>query len=90
MFFIIVTNNEAFFCKSLCLLLSLFGSLAITRHAEARWPSGRAPDSGARGPYSGRLVVSLSKIHLPPKTVLVIPRKRWLHPDMAEKLLNMT
>ena len=36
MFFIIVTNNEAFFCKSLCLLLSLFGSLAITRHAEVR------------------------------------------------------
>ena len=35
------------------------------------WPSGRAPDSGARGrefdPYSGHLVVSLSKIHLPPK-----------------------
>ena len=38
---------------------------------EARWPSGRASDSGARGrgfePHSGRRVVSLSKIHLPPK-----------------------
>ena len=38
---------------------------------EARWPSGRASDSGARGrgfdPHSGRHVVSLSKIHLPPK-----------------------
>ena len=38
---------------------------------EARWPSGRASDSGVRGrgfdPYSGRRVVSLSKIHLPPK-----------------------
>ena len=38
---------------------------------EARWPSGRASDSGARGwgfdPHSGRLVVSLSKIHLRPK-----------------------
>ena len=37
---------------------------------EARWPSGRASDSRARGrgcdPHSGRLVVSLSKIHLPP------------------------
>ena len=37
---------------------------------EARWPSGRASDSGARGrgfdPHSGRGVVSLSKIYLPP------------------------
>ena len=39
---------------------------------EARWPSGRASDSGARGrgfdPLSGRRVVSLSNIHLPPKS----------------------
>ena len=38
---------------------------------EAWWPSGRASDSGVRGrrfdPHSGRHVVSLSKIHLPPK-----------------------
>ena len=38
---------------------------------EARWPSGRASDSAARGrvfdPHSGRRVVSLGKIHLPPK-----------------------
>ena len=38
---------------------------------EARWPSGRASDSGARDrgfdPHSGPRVVSLSKIHLPPK-----------------------
>ena len=36
------------------------------------WPNGRASDSGARGrgfnPRSGRCVVSLSKIHLPPKS----------------------
>ena len=35
------------------------------------WPSGKASDSGARGrgfdPHTGRRVVSLSKIHLPPK-----------------------
>ena len=41
------------------------------RMREAPWPSGRASDSGARGwgfnPHSGRRVVSLSKIHLPPK-----------------------
>ena len=39
---------------------------------EARWPSGRASDSRARGrgfdPHSGRRVVSLRKIHLPPKS----------------------
>ena len=39
---------------------------------QAPWPSGRASDSGARGwgfdPHSGRRVVSLSKIHLPPKS----------------------
>ena len=38
---------------------------------EAPWPIGRASDSGARGrgfdPHSGRRVVSLSKIYLPPK-----------------------
>ena len=38
---------------------------------EARWPSGRASDFGARvrgfDPNSGRRVVSLSKVHLPPK-----------------------
>ena len=42
------------------------------RTGEARWPSGRASDSGARDrefdPHSGRRVVSLSKIHLPPKS----------------------
>ena len=61
---------------------------------EARWPSGRASDSGARGrgfdPHSSRLVVPLSKIHLPPEKVLVIPRKRWLHPDITEKLFTGT
>ena len=38
---------------------------------EVPWPSARASDSGARGggfdPHSGHCVVSLSKIHLPPK-----------------------
>ena len=41
------------------------------RFGEVQWPSGRVSDSGARGqqfdPHSGRHVVSLSKIHLPPK-----------------------
>ena len=55
------------------------------------WPSGRASDSGTRGrgfdPHSSRRVVSLNKIHLH-KKVLVIPRRRWLRPDMTEKLLT--
>ena len=44
----------------------MFASRLVVR--EARWPSCRASDSGARGrgfdPYSGRRVVSFSKIHL--------------------------
>ena len=54
----------------------------------------RASDSGARGrgfdPHSGRRVVSLSKIPFNSQKVLVIPRKRWLCPDMTEKLLTGT
>ena len=59
---------------------------------EARWLSGRASDYGARGRVFEtylRRVVSLGKIHNSPK-VLVIPRKRWLRPDMTEKLLTGT
>ena len=41
-------------------------------YREVRWPSGRAPDSRARGrgfdPHSGRRVVSLSKMRLPPES----------------------
>ena len=63
---------------------------------EAWWPSDIALDSGARGwgfrPHLGRRVVSLSKIHLPPKKYqkVVISRKLWLHPNMTEKLLTWT
>ena len=34
--------------------------------------------------------VSLSKIHFTSQKVLVIPRKRWLRPDMTEKSLTGT
>ena len=58
----------------------------------ARWLSGRALDSGARGrgfeTYVHR-VISLNKTLYSPK-VLVIPRKQWLRPDMTEKLLTGT
>ena len=63
----------------------------ITCLRGARWPSGRASDSGARGwrfdTYLRR-VVSLSKDTFTPQKVLVIPRKRWLSPHMTEKLFN--
>ena len=57
-----------------------------------RWLSVRASDSAAR--LRGfetylRRVVSLSKILYSPK-VLVMPRKRWLRPDITEKLLTET
>ena len=52
------------------------------------------PDSRSRGrgfePHLGRRVVSLSKIYIYPPKVLVIPRKRWLRPNMAEKLFTGT
>ena len=57
-----------------------------------QWLSGRVLDSGARGQGFEthlRPIVSLSKTLYTPK-VLVMPRKRWLHPDMTEKLLTGT
>ena len=53
--------------------------------------SGRASDSESRGPgfdlHKRHRVVSLSKTHTLP-TELVKPRKRWLRPDITEKLLT--
>ena len=57
-----------------------------------RWLIGRASNSEARGRgFETYLhhVVSLGKTLYFPK-VLVIPRKRWLRPDMTEKLLTGT
>ena len=54
----------------------------------------RASDSGSGDPGSilGRVgvIVSLSKRHLLPKKVLVIPRNRWLRLNMTEKLFTGT
>ena len=58
----------------------------------ARWLSVRASDSAAirRGFETYlRRVVSLSKTLYSPK-VLVIPRKRWLRPDITKKVLTET
>ena len=64
---------SAFVFRFFCFyqLYYLISVTAQTFCGEARWPNGRASDSGARGrgfdPHSGRRVVSLSKIHSPPK-----------------------
>ena len=53
------------------------------------WLSGRVSDSGARGrgfETYRRRVVSLSKTLYSPK----VPRKRWLRPNMTEKMLTGT
>ena len=74
------------------LLAQIFGNTTDRHPWGARWLSGRASDSGARGlgfeTYFLR-VVSLSKTLYSPK-VLVIPRKLWLSTDMTEKLLTGT
>ena len=54
----------------------------------------RASDSGSGDPGSilGRVgvFVSLSKRHLLPQKVLVIPKNRWLRLNMTEKLFTGT
>ena len=61
-------------CTDLMKVLQRFSYTLTPKPAsvyEARWPSGRASDSEVSGqgfdPHSGRRVVSLNKIHLPPK-----------------------
>ena len=57
----------------------------------AGWPSGRVFDSGARDRGFDtylRRVVALNKVTFTPRKVLVIRKKRWLRPDMTEKLLT--
>ena len=71
---------------------NVVASIYFTLKRGVQWPSGRASDSGARGrgfeTYLCR-VVSLSKTLYSLK-VLVIPRKRWLRPDMTEIFLTGT
>ena len=65
----------------------------LSKCGGAWWPSGRVSDSGARGQGFDtylRHVVFWSKDTCTPRKVLVIPRKRWLCPDMTEKLLTGT
>ena len=61
-----------------------------TLDPEARWPSGRASDSGREVGGSILTQVILEQYTFTYQTVLVTPRKRWLRPDMTEKLLTGT
>ena len=53
-----------------------------------------ASDSGSRGrgfePHSGQTVLCPWARHIYSPKVLVIPRKRWLRPNMTEKLFTRT
>ena len=53
-----------------------------------------ASDSGSRGrgfePHSGQTVLCPWARHIYFPKVLVIPRKRWLRPNMMEKLFTGT
>ena len=71
-------------------LIQAFMHVLITCRG-ARWPSGSASDSRARGRGSiPTSAVLCPWARLTPRIVLVIPRKRWLRPDMTEKLFTGT
>ena len=58
---------------------------------EAPSPSGRASDSGARGRVRSSLrspCCILEHDTFTSQKVLEIPRKRWLRPDMTEKMVD--
>ena len=61
------------------------------RSRGARWPSGRVSDTGVRGLGFDTYLLPccvLEQVTFTPRKVLVIPRNRWLHPNMTEKLLT--
>ena len=65
-------DGEGFFLSVQNYFYHILQSTQIHSTSREAWlPSGRASDSGARGQgfdlHLGRRVVSLSKIHLPPK-----------------------
>ena len=80
---------------SVCFGLTVSASMKIKLSNEQTGieRSSRVSDSESRCPWFDphwrHHVVSLSKTHLLPK-VLVKPRKRWLCPNMTEKLLTGT
>ena len=69
-------------------------SVRLNFARKAPWPSGRASDSGARGRGVRSSLRSpccvLEQDTFTSQKVLVIPRKRWLCPDMTEKMLTGT
>ena len=58
---------------------------------EVRWPSCRGSDFRGRvREFDPHWVTILEQDTFTSKKLLTIPRKRWLHPDMTEKLLTGT
>ena len=73
--------------------LAMINVLNFRQKREVWWHNGRSSDSGARGrgfdPHSGRRVAPvLERDTFTSQKVLVIHRKRLLHPDMTEKWLT--
>ena len=86
------TETEYPVSKSLFIQKHSQESQHRTRECSCSFKFGRVSDSGARGlGFETYLcsALSLSKTFYSPK-VLVISRKRWLSPDMTEKLLTGT
>ena len=83
------------FTQLVPLVLSVLPTMSIRNHiiggSGGRGAVVNTLDSGSRRrgfePHSGRRVVSFSKTYLapppPPPKVLVIPRQRWLRPNIA-------
>ena len=86
-------NNRQYYkypCTTHTQLYHATRAIHTTSARGAGWPSCRASDSGARGRGFDTClchVLSLSKDIFTSREVLVIPRKRWLRPDMTENCL---
>ena len=87
-------SNYSLHPKSDYLIFYMYSTRDYIRLWEARWPSGRASDSGARGlgfdTHSGRRVSFQEQDTLTSQKSTGNTRKRWLRPDMTEKLLTGT
>ena len=88
--------------NSICILASLLNHLPSTsytqypflsqRSAVAWWLMPRTPDAevGASSPTRVKPCCVLEQGTFTPKSILAIPRKRWLRPNMTETLFTGT
>ena len=69
-------------------ILSELAFHTLTHHIRERGGLvDNASDSGVRAPLGSNHGVSLSKVH---NLKVLVPRKRWLRPNMTEKLFTGT